>query len=111
MTLLLVLVGGALGAPARYAVSRALNRLRGFPWGTLSVNAGGSLALGLLLGNADGAALSDLETLAVAFCGGFTTYSAFAVETAELGRWRGTVYATATVVAGIGAAAFGWRLA
>lgn len=110
MTLLLVLAGGALGAPARYAVSRALNRLRRFPWGTLSVNAGGSFVLGLLLGSADGRALSGLQTLAVAFCGGFTTYSAFAVETAELGRGRGTVYAIATVASGIGAAALGWRL-
>ena len=111
MTLFLVVAGGALGAPARYVVSRAMNRLRGFPWGTLTVNATGSLALGLLLGQADGAPLSDSETLAVAFCGAFTTYSAFAVETVELGRWRGAVYAASTVALGLAAAALGWRLA
>lgn len=108
--MLLVVAGSALGAPARYAVSRLLNRLGGFPWGTLAVNVTGAAVLGVLVASGTSAHPSPWRVFAVAGCGAFTTYSAFAVETVQLGRLRGTLYAAVTVVAGIGAAELALRL-
>lgn len=118
MTFWLVIAGAAVGAPARYGVSRALNHLRGFPWGTLTANTVGAAVLGFVLGHSEGRDPSSVETLLIAFCGAFTTYSAFALETAELGfgfeaeggRWEGLFYAATTVAAGLVAAAAGWVL-
>jgi CrcB protein len=110
MTLLLVILGAGAGAPARYAVSRGLNHLRGFPWGTLTVNVVGSAVLGFVLAGVAGRPVTNLDTLVVSFCGGFTTYSAFALETVELGRLRGAVYAVTTTAVGLAAAAIGWWL-
>jgi CrcB protein len=77
---LLVGVGGVLGALARYEVGRLLtDRLRA----TLAVNVLGSFALGgLLAGFAADATL--LTLFGTGFCGAFTTFSSFAVETVEL---------------------------
>ena len=77
---LLVGAGGVLGALARYAVGL---RLPGRTADTLAVNVLGSFALGALtVALADGAAL--LTTFGVGFCGAFTTFSSFAVETVSL---------------------------
>lgn len=82
--LLIVFIGGGLGSALRYGVSRLLNPiLPAFPLGTLSVNIAGSLLIGMLLGmSLKGNALQQdtLLFLAVGFCGGFTTFSAFAYE-------------------------------
>jgi CrcB protein len=77
---LLVGAGGVLGALARYGVGLLLpGRTRD----TLAVNVLGSFALGALLaGLTDGSAL--LAAFGVGFCGAFTTFSSFAVETVEL---------------------------
>lgn len=79
-TVLLVGAGGALGALARYAVGLWLP---GRTADTLAVNVLGSFALGALTATlADGTAL--LTTFGVGFCGAFTTFSSFAVETVTL---------------------------
>ncbi|USZ69378.1 CrcB family protein [Halorussus salilacus] len=83
--LALVAVGGFAGAALRYAVSVALPG--GFPWGTLAVNVAGSFALGVLFYEARlvgrlGPRMRLL--LGTGFLSSFTTYSAFAVETAAL---------------------------
>ena len=78
-TVLLVGAGGVLGALARFAVGSLLT---GRQRDTLVVNVLGSFALGALT-----AGLADEEVLAVfgtGFCGAFTTFSSFAVETVEL---------------------------
>ncbi|MFC4553429.1 MULTISPECIES: fluoride efflux transporter FluC [Halorussus] len=76
----LVGVGGVLGALSRYAVGLWLPGER---WDTLVVNVLGSVALGVLtVGFADGAAL--LALFGTGFCGAFTTFSSFAVETVLL---------------------------
>ncbi|QSG05745.1 fluoride efflux transporter FluC [Halapricum desulfuricans] len=83
--LLLIAIGGFVGATLRYAVSAALPG--GFPWGTLTVNALGSFALGLLLYEARLTDLLSAETrltLGTGLLSSFTTYSAFAVETTAL---------------------------
>lgn len=83
--LLLVMLGGALGAGARHLVGAAtLVRFGpGFPWGTLIVNLAGGLLMGLLAGwlvRAGGTEQTRLF-LAVGVLGGFTTFSAFSLDT------------------------------
>jgi CrcB protein len=72
-------LGGAAGALARFEVGKRLERRA---VDTLAVNIGGSFLLGLVLAaGIDGpAALA----VAVGFCGAFTTFSSFAVETVRL---------------------------
>lgn len=72
-------LGGAAGAVARYAVGQAIEE-RGVD--TLAVNVLGSFAIGVLL--ASGISETALLAGAVGFCGAFTTFSSFAVETVRL---------------------------
>ena len=96
MTVLLVALGAALGAPARLLVSR---RWPGRP-GTLLVNVVGSLLIGVVAGRAD----STYALVAVGFCGSFTTFSTFAVEAVETVSWR---YAALTTISCLAAAGTG----
>ncbi len=83
MTWVYVALGAALGAPLRYATAHLLDRR--LPWGTILVNLTGSLLLGWFSGLAlTGETIAFLGT---GFCGGLTTYSAFAVQTHDRG-WR-----------------------
>lgn len=118
MTLLLVLAGGAIGAPCRFLVDLIARRTLGeaLPWGTLIVNVAGSLVLGLLAG-LGGNLPGWVGTLAgTGFCGALTTYSTFSQETVRLageggaGPRRALLNVAATLVAGLGAAALGWWL-
>jgi CrcB protein len=110
MTLLLVIAGGLLGAPARYLTDRAL-RSRA-PLGTLLVNVAGSLLLGLLTG-AGSALPGEWKVLAgTGFCGALSTYSTMSYETLSLveqGRHgRAAAYVGASLALGIAAAAVGF---
>jgi CrcB protein len=83
--LLLVMLGGALGAGGRHLVGAVmLARFGpGFPWWTLTVNLAGGLLMGLLAGwlvRAEGHEATRLF-FAVGLLGGFTTFSAFSLET------------------------------
>lgn len=86
----LVFIGGGLGAVLRYIITtQAAARLSGlFPWGTLIVNAVGSLLMGFIIGVLINRAYSLGESarllLAVGFLGGFTTFSSFSMETVTL---------------------------
>jgi CrcB protein len=104
VTALLVALGAAIGAPLRFAMASALDAER-FPRGTLLVNVGGSFLLGLFVGA--GASGPWLALLGTGFCGGFTTYSAFAVQTYRLDPLRGTVYAVVTIGVSLTACAIG----
>ena len=78
-------IGGALGSMSRYLVSYVWlveQSLLGFPAGTFTVNAAGSLLMGFLLEILGAGTASWL--LSVGFCGGFTTFSTFALETTGL---------------------------
>ena len=81
---LLVFIGGGTGSVLRYLVGKIFNNsTQGFPWGTFSVNIIGSLLIGILMGMAlKNSSLSENQTLLLVtgFCGGFTTFSAFAYE-------------------------------
>ena len=109
---LLVGIGGFFGSIARYASSRSIDaRLNSiFPYGTLAVNLLGSFILGFVIAwaarKADGAENLKL-LLATGFCGGFTTFSAFAFENLNLLEQRNAstaiLYISVSLVLGIGA--------
>lgn len=84
--LLQVAIGGALGSVARYGVNIAATRMTpGFPLGTLTVNVIGCLGMGFL---AAMLALKGAQHMVpfflTGFLGGFTTFSAFALDSATL---------------------------
>ncbi|WP_047869993.1 fluoride efflux transporter CrcB [Nocardiopsis sp. RV163] len=90
----LVGLGGGAGAALRYLLDRAVSRAvgAGLPWGTFTVNAAGTLLLGLLVGAAGAAALSPRlwALFSVGLCGALTTYSTFSHEVLSL-AWEGRV--------------------
>ncbi|PTX00309.1 fluoride efflux transporter CrcB [Pararhodobacter aggregans] len=86
-TLLQVALGGAIGASGRYLTGVAAIRLMGpgFPWGTLAVNVLGSFVMGLVvvtLGHLSANRFAPL--LMTGVLGGFTTFSAFSLDTLTL---------------------------
>jgi CrcB protein len=88
-SLFLVMAGGAVGAGARFLTGRATTAVfgTGFPWGTLAVNLIGGLLMGALVGMlaraADGGENWRL-LLGVGVLGGFTTFSAFSLDTVTM---------------------------
>lgn len=115
MTVLLVALGAAIGAPLRYLTDRAIQARHGttFPWGTFTVNVAGSLLLGYLVGLPVASWMAAL--LGTGFCGALTTYSTVSYETLRLVREGDRVlagaYAIGSVLAGLGAAYVGLLLA
>ena len=113
---LLVMVGGAVGAPLRYVTDRVVQSRHDqvFPWGTLTVNVAGSLVLGALLGLSAVNVLPHWAfTLAgTGFCGALTTFSTFSFETLRLLEEGSPLEAAANVVvslvAGMAAATAGY---
>jgi len=116
--LLVALVGG-LGAAGRYGVSLALPAKPGeWPWATFSINVLGSLLIGVLAGwlSTRGEAGEPWRLfLGVGVLGGFTTFSAYSLETlrmVERGEWSMAIfYALGSVLAGFAAVAIGAEVA
>ena len=114
MTVLLIAVGAALGAPLRYLTDRAVQTRHGslLPWGTLTVNVAGSLLLGVLLAVPAAPAVTAL--VGTGFCGALTTWSTFGYETLRLARAGARRHALANVLlsvaAGLAAATLGYAL-
>lgn len=104
---LLVAVGGALGATLRFLAAHYVDDER-FPTGTLGVNVAGSFLLGAF--SAMVLSGSAMALLGTGFCGGLTTYSAFAVGTYRHGWASGSAYAAATLVLSLLACAAGFAL-
>lgn len=115
-----LVAAGAVGAPLRYLLDGAIqDRTRGaFPWGTLGVNASGSLLLGFLTGLALYHGFPDTPkvVLGTGFLGAYTTFSTFTFETVRLAEEGAASEAVrnalgtlgvcaAAAVAGIGVAA------
>ena len=116
--LLAIALGGALGSVARYLVGTWIGpRASGFPVGTLIINVTGSLLLGFLARSLSGRPHAPAlgAALTIGFCGGFTTFSAFSLETMALlerGAWaRALLYALASVTLCVGGAAAGVAIA
>jgi CrcB protein len=113
MKMLLVAAGGAIGSMARYQIGAwvlARTESWAFPLGTFIVNVLGCLIAGVLIGVAEYKNFLTLEVrllVFTGFLGGFTTFSAFGVETVALIE-RGAYgvaagYVVSSVVIGIGA--------
>ena len=115
---LLVFLGGGLGSALRYLVASVMNQYsKVLPFGTFTVNILGCLLIGLILGYAQKEnTLTSNQTLLLAtgFCGGFTTFSAFANENLELIKngeiLNLSVYIIASVLIGILAVFIGYYL-
>jgi CrcB protein len=109
---LIVFIGGGIGAALRHGVNVATLRLLGpgFPWGTLTVNVVGSLAMGLLAAWFAFKGVSGGHWrlfLATGVLGGFTTFSAFSLDAALMMERQdfpaAALYVAVSVVCSIGA--------
>ena len=99
-----VAAGGAIGAVLRLLMSTVIGAHHLFPWATLAINIAGSFAIGLLwggYGHTEWFQSWGRMLLVVGLLGGFTTFSAFSLETLTLlhsGRWlAGFAYVFASV--------------
>ncbi len=114
MTLLMIALGAAVGAPARYLTDRAVQSRHQMvmPWGTVAVNVVGSLILGALTGAGSTVSPAVLSLLGTGLCGALTTYSTFSFETWRLIEEKSYGSAVANVVvsvlAGLAAVAVGY---
>ncbi len=114
-----VMFGGALGAVMRFGLTRALPvGGSGWPWATFAANITGGFAMGVLaawLLRGDNAAEPLRLFLGVGVLGGFTTFSAFSLEMAQMvQRGQGMLaggYALASVILALGAVFAGMMLA
>jgi fluoride exporter len=111
-----VMAGGAIGAGLRYLTGMALAGRSGFPFGTLAVNLIGGLAMGVLAAFVLRGAASEGVRLfvGVGILGGFTTFSAFSLESFQMIE-RGQMmmaagYAVASVIGSIAALAIGFAV-
>lgn len=117
MTVLLIILGAAVGAPARYLTDRAVQARHEttFPWGTLTVNVIACLILGAVTGAGPHINAQIATLVGTGFCGALSTYSTFSFETLRLiqdgARFHAVANVALSLVAGFGAAAFGWALA
>jgi CrcB protein len=117
MIWLLVIVGAAVGAPARYLIDRTVQARHDtvFPWGTFTANMIGSFLLGLVATASLHTSHELLALLGSGLCGALTTYSTFGYETMRLVQQRASLLAvfnaTASVVGGFGAAYLGGAIA
>ncbi len=117
--LFLVAAGGAAGSVARYLTGTLVARSGGLPWGTLTVNILGGFLMGMLIGTLalrGGAEQERLRLLlGVGFLGGFTTFSAFSLEVANMIERRdmagAAVYSLISVIASVAAVFAGLMLA
>ncbi len=106
MQVLLVAAGGAVGSVLRYAVGLWALRIAGpaFPWGTLTVNVVGCFLIGLLaelITHRFGGSMELRLLLITGFLGGFTTFSAFSLDTIALFERGAPVAALVYVAASV----------
>ncbi|WP_411031387.1 fluoride efflux transporter CrcB [Spongiimicrobium sp. 3-5] len=117
--ILLVFLGGGLGSSLRFIIGKTYNSyFQNFFLGTFLVNIIGCLIIGLVLGaSLKNDYLSQNQTLLLStgFCGGFTTFSAFAFEKHSLLKagelWHFSFYTIASIAVGLLAVALGLWLA
>lgn len=115
MTVLLVALGAAVGAPLRYLIDRTVQTRHNtaFPWGTFTVNVVGSGVLGCL--SVIPAPAPIMALAGTGLCGALTTYSTFSYETLRLvedgARLVAVLNTAANIAAGLGAAYGGMAIA
>ena len=98
LNIIAIMIGGGIGSVCRHGLFIRVQRVGGhdFPSGTLTINLLGSLLVGLLWGLLEGVHLSSETRLFIftGLLGGFTTFSAFSRETAQMfkvGQWKAAV--------------------
>jgi fluoride exporter len=123
MTYVWIAIGSALGGMARHWCTMVATEWFGtrFPWGTLGINILGSFVIGLFFaltgpeGRFDETPLNARLFVMTGICGGYTTFSAFSLQTLTLfqdGAWgRGGAYILASVVLCLVAVWAGYALA
>lgn len=116
MTVLLVAIGAAVGAPLRYLTDRAVQTSHDtvFPWGTFAVNIVGSFILGVITAASAQLGSEVGALVGLGFCGALTTYSTFSYETLRLledhARFQAVANLVGSVVAGLGSAVVGFAV-
>lgn len=119
MTVLLVALGAAVGAPLRYVTDQFVQAKAPavvLPWGTLIVNVIGSFLLGMMAAASARGGLSDdaLALGGIGFCGALSTYSTFSYDTVRLledgNPSAGLVNIVVNLAGGLAAATAGWWL-
>jgi len=114
------MLGGAFGSAARYLTGRATLGWfgPGYPWGTLAVNLVGGFLMGALAGSLARIGQGGEQwrlLIGVGLLGGFTTFSAFSLDTMnmiERGDWLAALgYALVSVIGSVVALALGLQLA
>jgi CrcB protein len=112
---LMVAIGGFVGAPSRYLLDRGISRRieSDLPWGTFLVNISGSLLLGLVTGLSLSHHFSPLAKalIGTGFCGAYTTFSTFTLETLrlfEVGQYaNAAINVTMSTLVGLAGAGIG----
>lgn len=110
---LAIAAGGAAGTLARFGISAWMAPVTiRFPFATLFINVVGSFLIGWLSG--DWSPVKDITmraALTIGFCGGFTTFSTFSIETVRMVHGsdarRAVTYVLASVILSVSAAALG----
>jgi CrcB protein len=118
VSVVLVVLGAVVGAPARYLTDLAVQSRHDsvLPWGTFVVNVVGSFVLGLVAAAVvhHDAPSWVMTLVGTGFCGALTTFSTFGFETVRLveeGSWAAAgVNVVGSLLAGLGACAAGWTL-
>ena len=111
MNTLYVILGAAVGAPARFAIDQYIRKFTDKPYGIFLVNVIGSFIIGLTLTKSE----TIYDLLAVGFAGAFTTWSTFMLDIYlgfELKRYREiTINLVMSLGFGLAAAYLGLQLA
>ena len=111
MRTLLVILGAAIGAPARFAIDQYIRKFTDKPFGILLVNVLGSFVFGLTINSAE----NTYALFAIGFAGAFTTWSTFMLDfflDYELKRYKdAAINLGASIVFGLLAASLGMFLA
>jgi CrcB protein len=103
-TCMLIAIGGALGTLCRYGLSESMLPVsRNLPWGTIVINIVGSFVIGffgtMTLATGKFPVSENMRLFVmVGLCGGFTTFSAFSLQTLDLIRGNHLLHAIANVV-------------
>ena len=111
MRTLLVILGAAIGAPARFAIDQYIRKFTDKPYGIFIVNVVGSFVFGLTMKSAE----NTYALFAIGFAGAFTTWSTFMLDfflAYELKRYKdAAINLSASIVFGLLAASLGMSLA
>jgi len=111
MKTLLVILGAAIGAPARFAIDQYIRKFTDKPYGILLVNVLGSFVFGLTMKSAD----NTHALFAIGFAGAFTTWSTFMLDfflAYELKKYKdAAINLSASLALGLLAASLGMSLA